>query len=1366
MESLPRHNPGSNIPNPLALAHAVLLGGDEVAHSILFYVNGRRFQVSNAEPCSTLLTFLRENGFTDTKLGCGEGGCGACTVMFSYWDQDGQFVVNRSINACIFPLYQCDGAAITTASGIGSVRKGLHPIQERLAKGHGSQCGFCTPGFIMSLYTLFRNKPHATPRDVEECLDGNLCRCTGYRPILDASKSLCPCGKEGGCCGGGASSSSGATRDEPQEGDIFKPSLMSDFSGCAPLEGAAELIFPPELKKHLFATLDVRTEHGIFLRPLSLPHLLDIKDEYRNARLLAGNTELGIEVRFANVEVPVLVGVAHIPELNQLTLTDTHLRVGMSVNLSCLIENINGWVEELPKSKTRCLRALTNQLRWFASTQVRNVACLGGNIATASPISDMNPLWLALKATLRIESKSRGSRVLPIRDFFLGYRTTALQPDEVLVHMELPLTRENEFFCSYKQARRREDDIAIVNAGMRMLVEKDGDVYKVADCGFAFGGMSVISKVAKETEDFLIGRVFCKSTFEEAVQILMSEMYLDPKAPPGMIEYRRALCLSFFFKFFGHVCLKIATEDPSFEPFIPVDEAASAARLFHRPLSSGTQEYEVGQDPAIGQPIHHHSAELQVTGEAKYTDDVPKFNQELYGALVLTTRPLARIVSVDPSAALSLPGVVGFFDAKDVPGDNMIGAVVHDEETFVTTMSTSIGQPIGIVVAENEALAKEGARSVAVEYDDTGLTPILSIDDALEHNSFFTEPKFLRKGDVDSALQQCDHVLEADFCCGGQEHFYLECNGTIVIPSENDEYLVYCSTQAASKTQALIASVLGLPSNKVVCRVKRIGGGFGGKETRNVFIACAVAVPAYNLNRPVRLIVDRNVDMAITGQRHPFKAFYKVGFNSDGRIIVADMQLFNNAGYSMDLSLPVMDRALFHVDNAYNIPNMRACGRLCKTNLSSNTAFRGFGGPQGMIICEDMIDRVARFLGKPAHEVRAVNLYREGDFTHYGQKLELCRVSDVWNQLMERSGFVERLASVHRFNASSKYRKRGISIIPTKFGISFTAKFMNQGGALVHIYTDGSVLVTHGGIEMGQGLHTKMTQVAASCLKVPVSKVFISETATDKVPNQTASAASMSSDIYGMAVLDACQQLSERLQPYREQAGPGASWESIVSAAYFDRVNLSAQGFWKVPDLSFDWETGHGSPFAYFTNGAACTEVEVDCLTGDHHVLRTDIVMDLGNPLNPAIDVGQIEGAFVQGLGLFCLEEMVWGDSQHLWARPGRLHTSGPGTYKIPSANDIPIDFRIILLRDCPNPKAIHSSKAVGEPPLFLGSSALFAIKDAVAEYRQQNGYSGPFQLDSPCTAERIRMCCCDEIISHLFEKPEDAASYRAKGSF
>lgn len=1344
--------------------------GEESKEAIL-YVNGVRKVLPDGLAHLTLLEYLRDIGLTGTKLGCGEGGCGACTVMVSYFDQSLKKCVHQAINACLAPLYSVEGMHVITVEGVGNRKQGLHPVQNTLARTHGSQCGFCTPGFVMSMYALLRsNDSPPSEEQIEESLAGNLCRCTGYRPIVDAfrvfAKSndllytsrmlekpnvgefVCPSTGKPCSCGSSAASGEKTIKEDSVCQSGVRPISYNDIDGSAYTN--KELIFPPQLLLRKMTYLNLSGFGGIkWYQPIALRHVLDLKSRFPDAKLVVGNTEVGIETRLKRIQYPVFVSVTHVPELNLVSVKDDGLEIGAAVRLSELQKVFRKVTAERASNETSSCRAFIEQLKWFAGTQIRNVASVGGNICTASPISDLNPLWMAAGAKFRLIDCKGNIRTTLAENFFLGYRKVDLASDEILLSVFLPWTRESEHVKEFKQAHRRDDDIAIVNAGMRVYLEEKDHIWVVSDASIAFGGVAPLSLSASKTKAYLIGKSWNKELLQGALRVLEQDIVLKEDAPGGMVEFRKSLTLSFFFKFFMWVSHRMDGWE-SFGERVPLSHV-SAVQSFSRPSVMGNQDFEITKHgTAVGSPEVHLSAHLQVTGEAEYTDDTPMPPKGLHAALILSRKPHARILSIDDSGARSSPGVEGIFLAKDVPGANIIGPVVEDEELFASEIVTCVGQVIGVVVADTHENAKVAARKVHVEYEV--LPAILSIQDALRFDSFHPNTeRCLTKGDVDLCFQsgECDNIIEGEVQVGGQEHFYLEPQSSLVWTMDGgNEVHMISSTQAPQKHQKYVSHVLGLPMSKVVCKTKRIGGGFGGKETRSAFIAAVAAVPSYLLNRPVKITLDRDTDMMMTGQRHSFLGKYKVGFTYDGKVLALDLKIFNNAGNSLDLSHAILERAIFHSHNVYEIPNVRVSGKVCFTNFPSNTAFRGFGGPQGMLVTENWIQRIAMEVKKSPEEIREINFLSEGSVLHYGQQIRDCTLGRLWDQLKTSCDFLNTRKEVEQFNLHNRWRKRGIAMVPTKFGISFTTKFMNQAGALVQVYTDGTVLVTHGGVEMGQGLHTKVAQIAASCFSISLSSIFISETSTDKVPNASPTAASASSDMYGAAVLDACEQIKARMEPIASRQNY-SSFAELANACYMERVDLSAHGFYVTPDIGFDWEIGKGNPFRYFTYGAAFAEVEIDTLTGDFHTRSADVILDLGFSLNPAIDIGQIEGAFIQGLGWVALEELKWGDEAHKWIPPGCLFTCGPGNYKIPSVNDVPFRFKVSLLKDAPNDKAIHSSKAVGEPPFFLASSVFFAIKDAIIAARAEVGCHSWFPLDNPATPERIRMACTDE-----FTKP------------
>ncbi|XP_020282076.1 xanthine dehydrogenase [Pseudomyrmex gracilis] len=1326
-----------------------------ISNILVFYVNGKEVSDKNVEPEWTLLWYLRNKlGLTGTKLGCAEGGCGACTVMVSRFDRDSNKVVHMAVNACLTPVCAMHGLAVTTVEGIGSTRTKLHPVQERIAKAHGSQCGFCTPGIVMSMYALLRSIPKPTMENLEVAFQGNLCRCTGYRPIIEGFKTFTEdweqsqlmanvlkedekndtklCSMGDACC-------KRAFTSEPTE-------IFNSKEFC-PYDSTQEPIFPPKLKVE--TTLDdqyliINGKNVSWYRPTNLETLLALKEKHPNAKLVIGNTEIGVEVKFKHLVYPVMIQPTRIKKMREIVETQQTLKVGASVTLVELEETLKHYIETKPEYSTRIFIEIVNMLHWFAGKQIRNVASVGGNIMTGSPISDLNPIFMAAGVKLNLCSLKHGNRTIPMdHTFFVGYRRNVILSEEVLVSIDIPFTKQNQYFVAYKQAKRRDDDIAIVN--MALNVYFVGDI--VQEAHIAFGGMAPTTILAKQTCQKMIKKKWNTSILEEVYNALLEELPLADNAPGGMIKYRRSLTLSLFFKGFVHILKKLSKNISDIE-CLP-ETLQSASDCFHYEVPQSSQYYQVvpkdqESHDLIGRPIVHSSAFKQATGEAIYCDDIPKFKEELYLALVISTRSHAKILKIDSTKALSMEGVVSFFSSKDITEDKRwIGPVFHDEEIFVSEKVTSQGQVLGAIVATDQLIAQAAARTVEIEYED--IKPIIvSIEDAIKYKSFYPGfPKRIVKGDADKALAEVDHVLEGEVRIGGQEHFYLETNVTIAIPRE-DTLEVFCSTQHPTEIQKLIAHVLNIHINRVNVRVKRIGGGFGGKESRTLLLAIPVAFAAYKLGKPVRCMLDRDEDMMISGTRHPFLFKYKVGFNSDGLIKVAKVNIYNNAGYSHDLSVAVLERAMFHFENAYRIPVSEIYGYTCKTNLPSNTAFRGFGGPQGMFLAENIIRHVADYLELDVLKVSELNLYKEGDVTHYNQELVNCTLDRCWNECLVFSRYNERIIEVERYNRKNRFRKKGLAIVPTKFGIAFTVLVLNQSGALVHIYIDGSVLISHGGVEMGQGLHTKMIQVASRVLKVNPDKIHIVETATDKVPNTSATAASSGSDLNGMAVMNACEEIMKRLQPIID-SNPEDTWENWIKTAYSERISLSATGFYKTPDIGYSFETNTGKAFNYFTYGVACTEVEIDCLTGDHKVLRTDIVMDLGESLNPAIDIGQIEGAFIQGYGLFTLEEMIYSPT-------GTLFSRGPGTYKLPGFTDIPQEFNVSLLKGASNPRAVYSSKAVGEPPLFLASSVFFAIKEAIRAARKDMNIHGYFRLDAPATAARIRTACVDNITMKIRE--------------
>ena len=733
--------------------------------------------------------------------------------------------------------------------------------------------------------------------------------------------------------------------------------------------------------------------------------------------------------------------------------------------------------------------------------------------------------------------------------------------------------------------------------------------------------------------------------------------------------------------------------------------------------------------------LHHDSAIKHVTGESVYINDMP-VNGLLHGRVVFSKHAHAEILKLDISEALKVKGIHAILTAKDIPGANQMGPIIHDEPCLAEVEVNFIGQAIVLIAAETEDAAREAEKLIRIDYKP--LEAILDIETAMAHNSLLSPVRFIGRGNADAALKNSPHVLTGEMRTGAQEHWYLETQTALAVPGEDKEMLIYASSQNPTETQAIVAEVLGINRNEVEVEVKRMGGAFGGKETQGNHVAAWAALLANETKQPVKIHLFRDDDQIMTGKRHRFLSKYEIGFDEHGKILAYRLELNADAGSSTDLSRAILERAMLHSDNAYFIPDVSITGNAWKTNLPSNTAFRGFGGPQGMAVIENAIDRIAHMLHKDSALIRHLNFYQlqENNLTPYGARVENNRLFLLYDRLTASAEYFKRREEINEFNSNNAFYKKGLALTPVKFGISFTTAFLNQAGALVNIYTDGTVLINHGGTEMGQGLHTKILQIASAELGLSADKIKVSSTNTSKVPNTSPTAASSGTDLNGMAVKNAIDILKARLAIVAvaefEKDFPGSNaqaenmiieknffhdttnperkipFSTIARAAHQQQVSLSSTGYYKTPGIYFDRESGQGSPFYYYAFGMAVSEVMVDVLTGRCSLLRSDILHDVGDSINPEIDKGQVEGGFIQGVGWVTNEQMKWDQY-------GNQLTHSPDTYKIPTVNDIPKDFRVQLLKGISDPGTIRRSKAVGEPPLMLAFSVWLAIKDAIS---------------------------------------------------
>ena len=1304
--------------------------------------------MEGVSPNVTLLDFLRARGGKGTKEGCAEGDCGACSVALVERDAAG-VPRYRAINSCLALLPMVAGREVVSIEGVarcgatearctadgrtnggnghhghphGTAAHGgaavdplakLHPVQRAMVERYGSQCGYCTPGFVVSMFEAYGRDDLRERWQVSDALCGNLCRCTGYRPIAEAMH---------------------AALVEKTEGRRQK------------VEGGG------------VPSLDYQAGGQRFLQPRTLAELLALRAEHPGATLIAGATELGLEVNKKFHRFETLISVSGVEELGGIERTAAGWTLGAAAPLTKVEEALRA-EDAVPGSPSaRRNAALLKMIGVFGARPIRNRATLGGNLVNASPIGDMAPVLMALDASVVLRAAGCGERIVPLDEFFSAYRKTAMRGDEVLCAVNLPdldagrlmkvnvvqeeagiSTRRREatkargkekkgpeerwLVDCFKVSRRREMDISVVSAAFVVGLNAE-EIVKEAR--LAFGGVAATTVRARLAEGALVGRPWIRETME-AVKAVLAEELQPINDVRASAEYRRGLVGSLWEKFFD---------------LDGQEEFATDRRLLPPP-------------PALPQTqaLSHESAVGHVTGAARYVDDARPPQGLLETWPVCAPHARARILRRDAEAARRLPGVRAVLLAEDVPGENDVGAVRKDEVLLADKEVFFHGQLVALVVGDTLEACRLAAAAVHVEYEP--MRPILSVADAIQAESFHTTPHHIRRGNAEAELSKPGaRTLDGEFWFGGQEHFYLEGQVAWAEPGDDGSMMVHSSTQHPSEIQAVVSHVLHVPRHRIVVQSPRMGGGFGGKETQGNTWAALAALAAHCTGQPVRVRLNRDQDMILTGKRHPFLARYAVGFEDDGALRAVRVELFADAGWSLDLSTAITDRALFHLDNAYYVPNVDFAGRAVKTNLVSNTAFRGFGGPQGMLVMEQIVDRVARHLGLPPETVRERNLYHgsgETNTTHYGQEIGDNRLGRVWAELKASSDFAARRQEIAAWNADHARAKRGLAITPVKFGISFTLSHLNQAGAHVLIYQDGSVQVNHGGTEMGQGLYTKMLTVAARELGLPFSQVRVMQTRTDQVPNTSPTAASSGSDLNGQAVRAACVTLRERLAPVAadllgepmEDAGKLVFAEGFVAhparperklpfgevvlKAYLARVSLAATGYYATPGIKYDHGSGRGTPFFYFVCGAAVSEVEVDGFTGAHRVRRVDILHDVGRSLNPGLDRGQIEGAFTQGMGWLTCEELRWD-------KEGRLLTHAPSTYKIPAFGDAPVDWRVSLLTDAAEEKVIHGSKAVGEPPLMLAISVREAIRDAVGAF----GAGGEVELPSPATGEAI----------------------------
>jgi xanthine dehydrogenase/oxidase len=1431
--------------NALIASNRAENGAGAVANQITFWINGRKTVVDQPDPRTLLLDYLRSDdvGLTGTKKVCAQGGCGACTVTLSRWDCAAQRIVQIGINACLRPLCAVDGMAITTIEGIGSTATKLSPVQYQVAVDNGSQCGYCTPGWVMSMHAYLVAHPHAilTQLEVENLFDGNLCRCTGFRPILYAMRHFAG--------DWGPADEKGSMRCEPW------PSYNAKTGrGLIPLRLPNEPNeIPPGIRQPP-APLYVAQRGYTWRRILSLSELKSRMAAFDVApRLVAGNTSIGI---YGEPAQDVTFGppfhrldINAIPELHGIVQDAAGIVVGALTTYTELLEYLDASMPAMPEAHRRGLQPIYYMAKRTAGRIVRDAATLGGNtmlvvshVEEGTPFpSDMFTALCMADASLEFTCAGwSGSKRLKVLDFAAAWQNESeLRRGVILERYLVPWAKPEAFCRTYKVALREVNAHSIVNAGMRIAFDSK---QKVSAAAIVFGGIGPIAFHAQALESWLIGRTWDGSTLSGALRRVRDEVLRRIEASAQRMKsvpdegftasYRTHLAESFFYQFYIWVAEQVA-------PGTIVPALQSAGIRYERPVSRGTQTYQKYEDEyPVNKPYIKAEAFMQAAGEAIYTHDESLPRGGAHGAPIISLRPLAkfwftnlRSKTKQSAAALAeqlrekFPLFVDLVIAADIPGNNnQAGDGLPPDPLICSDEVSACGQILAIVLAKEpqEAIniayfVQQNCIAYGPQTDGHGkeIEPILRLEDAVAQKKFLVTANIWGIKRAGSRLDwthskngravvptksggvACRVVSGEQMSQCPQMHFYLETQSALALPQDNGDMAVISSTQNPDTILNAVSKALGVGANHVDVRIRRVGGGYGGKGPRSPWAAANAAVCAAKIRRPVKIAMTREVDSALFGHESPLYGVYHAAIadGSDdpdqrGRLMGIDIHYFMDAGNTADCTPVVMDCTLLRADNGYFVPNYETRGNVCLTNLASNTSFRSLDAISGIVILEDALEAAAHAIGMLPEDVREINLYRLGDFTPYGEVLDYCYLRDVWNYTKKKSDFARRVEAVQAYNRANRWRKRGISLMPVKYGMGFNATFLERGDALIDIYDgDGTVTVRHGGCEIGQGLNTQVIQLVAEALNIPVYLIQVGTTSTAVIPNPISTGASTGTAFNGGAAQKAAQRLRARLEKYcldmlnemgREyciehhldfwnydtgwntwvetQEGDVKKstmlWTAIVASANMARINLSVQaqhneqgGSREDTGLHFHRKSGTESVqnFVGYTYSAACTEVEVDILTGETTILRTDLIYDMGKSINPATDIGQVEGAFVQGVGRVLLENVVWQPSGD-----GRGINNTPNTwgYKIPATTTIPLELHVDLYprdnsEEVPeNPNLLMSAKECGEPPLCLAATVYFAVKHAILDSRRERGKAGWFRLDMPCTVQRVREAC------------------------
>uniref|UniRef100_A0A0B7AUW5 FAD-binding PCMH-type domain-containing protein n=1 Tax=Arion vulgaris TaxID=1028688 RepID=A0A0B7AUW5_9EUPU len=1266
---------------------------------ITFYINGKKYLVSDKySPTTSLNDYIRDvAGLKGTKVMCKEAGCGCCAVTVTH-ASNGDVMETMSINSCVCPLYSVDGWQITTTEGIGNSKEGFHPIQNIIAKHNGTQCGYCTPGFVMSMYGLLHQDQKPTQQEIEDSFDGHICRCTGYRSILDAMKSF--------AVDSTAPNAKCIDIEDLNKKLCYKtgqPCRKENVGKKSSVGGAKQEIGGPPVP------LAIDLGQSRWYRPVNLKNLAELMQQHKthSTTVFFGNTSSGIFKHQGPYEV--YIDLRAVKELHLYKEGNTSVIFGGGTTLTKLKKHLKD-IQHKPGFHY-CARVIRH-LKVLASVLVRNAGSMAGNlmIKHAHPDfpSDLFTMLEAIGASVEIfDSNTAGSK----KHSLLQFLRDVDMKGKIIVTIEIPKWEKNDHYRSFKITPRWQNAHAYVNAAFKITLN---DRKVVGKPNFIIGGISAQTVHAIKAEEFITNKTLSDEVINETLKIMYEELHPEAEPLTASPKYRKELAVNLLYK------TLLEVYKPSKYNIL------SGSASMERSLSSGLQTFqEKTDDYPLRKPMPKKTASLQTSGEAEYVNDIPNFRHELSAALVVASVGVGKIGKIDTTAALQIPGVVRYLGADDIPKGGQNNYIPShpvfggwNEELFASKDIEYAGQLIGIILAETSALAEEGARMVKVTYENVQ-TPITDLETAIKKNSIHegaTHEKIV--GDLAAGMKEAHIIVEGDVSEGTQYHFYIENQVALCVPSE-DGIDIYSATQAGDMLQRSVSQVLGKPMNYINLTVPRLGGSFGGKLIHSFSISSAAAIATEITGRPVRLNVDLSTNMKFNSKRFPIYAKYKAGCDNDGKLKFIQVDIYVDSGVR---PTPMIFDLIGLLDQGYYCPNWKVTLMQMKTNKAVGAATRGPGSVPASLIIETIMEHLAKNVHQHPIMFKEINLYETGQKDIEGIELTYCSMKSVWNRLKHTAEVTSRMEDVNRFNKNNLWRKRGITMCAVKYGMAWF-----PGGLPTHVSIfagDGTVTVLTTGVEMGQGLYTKVAQAVAHSLKVPLENVKVRPNQNNVLANASVTGGSTTSERCVMSAVQACTILNERLQPLREKM-PNADWPSLLSASVFSNVELQA---------SSTHFNNTGVPIIYFTYMAGVVETEVDVLTGEFQVRRVDIMADFGESMNPTIDIGQIEGAFVMGLGAYLSENLTYDKTT------GDILNDGTWEYKPPTSKDIPIDWRIHLLPDAPNPAGILSSKAVGEPPIGLAMGALLSIKSSIESAREElTGQRDFLPVVAPYTVERFQ---------------------------